>query len=67
MASYADHFKLNPLISMNTKVESATFDDSANEWAITTSGSESGTKHYDYLVACNGIFSDPSIPDRPGP
>jgi dimethylaniline monooxygenase (N-oxide forming) len=66
MASYADHFKLNPLISMNTKVESATFDESANQWAITTSGSESGTKHYDYLVVCNGIFSDPAIPDWPG-
>lgn len=66
MADYADHFNLNQYINFNTKVETAVFDESANEWVITTSGSISGETRVDYLVVCNGIFSDPSIPEWPG-
>lgn len=66
MADYANHFELNPLIQLNTKVESATFDEAANQWVITTSGTGAGTTNVDYLVVCNGIFSDPSIPEWPG-
>lgn len=65
MEGYVRHFNLGSMISLNTKVEKATFTDGI--WHLTLHGPNGNfTFECDHLVICNGIFSDPFIPDFPG-
>jgi dimethylaniline monooxygenase (N-oxide forming) len=68
MQSYVDRFALAPHIQLNTAVESAELDEAAGVWTVATrSGAAAepagpAVHKFDYLVVCNGIFSEPSIP-----
>ena len=69
MAGYVAHFGLGPHIQLNTEVVSATLDEAAGRWTVTTRrhGAIEATMHgFDYLVVCNGIFSDPAVPTFEG-
>ena len=65
MQGYVDHFGLAPHIQLNTEVQSAVFDEAALAWTVVVkpaSASETKTYRFDYLIVCNGIFSDPAVP-----
>ncbi len=64
MRGYVNQFDLSADIRLNTEVESATLDESAGVWTLTcrTGAAERTVHQFDYLVVCNGIFSEPSIP-----
>ena len=69
LQSYADHFGFSDAIRLNTRVVSATLDETAGSWTVVTKqGDEAPQKEsaFDYLIVCNGIFCIPSIPDYPG-
>ncbi len=63
--SYVDRFGLAPHLQLNTAVERAELDEATCVWTVTTrtgAAVETAVHHFDYLVVCNGIFSEPSIP-----
>ena len=65
MQGYVDHFGLAPHIQLNTEVQSAVFDEAALAWTVVVKpagASETKTYRFDYLIVCNGIFSDPAVP-----
>lgn len=69
LASYARHFKLDADIQLNTEVTETTFDEVAQRWTVKTrkqGASEEQSRGFDYLVVCNGIFSQPLVPDYAG-
>ena len=67
MEGYVDNFNLRPCLELNTEVVHASLDESVPTWTITTRcGTEEETRKFDHLVVCNGIFSDPFVPDFPG-
>jgi len=69
LASYARHFGLDPHIHLSTEVTQARFNETAQKWTIETQANNSpsqGSRSFDYLVVCNGIFSQPMVPDYPG-
>jgi len=70
LASYAEHFKLDANIHLQTEVLSATPDSSNGGWVIshrnTHPESQTKSQNFDYVVVCNGIFSQPMIPSYAG-
>ncbi|MSQ66376.1 MAG: NAD(P)/FAD-dependent oxidoreductase, partial [Limnohabitans sp.] len=65
LASYASHFKLDASIQLNTEVIDAQLDEQLPGWQVKTRGTENRqeqTHQFDYLVVCNGIFSQPMVP-----
>lgn len=65
--SYADHFKLKPLIRLSTPVTHAA-QGADGRWSVTYApkGGAEATEDFDFLTICNGIFSAPAVPDFPG-
>ncbi|CUA78250.1 Flavin-containing monooxygenase FMO GS-OX3 [Rhizoctonia solani] len=73
MRSYADRFGLQQYIRFNTQVIAATWDDSTNQWNVTTRpyGDQVGKEvesvtHYDHLLVTNGHNRRPFTPDVDG-
>ncbi|MET4575798.1 flavin-containing monooxygenase [Ottowia thiooxydans] len=74
LKSYAEHFGLVPHLRMSTTVESAVLDEADGVWTVKArrataeqGGASSVEVHrFDYLVVCNGIFSEPAVPQYPG-
>jgi len=68
--AYAEHFGLIPHLRMSTTVESAVQDEEAGVWTVkarrATAGLPAEAHRFDYLVVCNGIFSEPAVPQYPG-
>ena len=60
----ADKFVLRPLIAFNTRVLTATFDEAANLWRVTTDRGD--TMAARYLVMASGCLSTPRKPPIPG-
>lgn len=67
LAAYTREFGFEKNIQLNTEVLSAdpTGDQGWNIKIKPKNGDES-TRHFDYLIICNGIFSKPMIPDYAG-
>jgi cation diffusion facilitator CzcD-associated flavoprotein CzcO len=67
LEGYADHFGLRGCINLKSEVTHACLDEASGIWTldVTSSGSRS-TRAFDYLVVCNGIFSDPAVPSFSG-
>ena len=67
LQSYADRFDVTPCIRFSTPIDRAEPlpDDAGWRLAWTTSG-ESHEAGFDWLIACNGIFSIPAVPSWPG-
>jgi cyclohexanone monooxygenase len=60
----ADRFDLRSDIQLDTRVDQAVFDESANQWSVTTSdGSTITTK---YVVLATGCLSNARVPDIKG-
>jgi thioredoxin reductase len=69
--AYTRKFQLVDKIHLSTEVLSATPTADEKGWDIqvrkTINGiSHETTQHFDYLIVCNGIFSQPMIPEYPG-
>jgi len=60
----ADRFKLQPDIALNTRVDRASFDESANSWQVTTSDGNTVTAKY--VVLATGCLSNARMPDIKG-
>src|SRR6266446_2990782 len=60
----ADRFKLRPDIALNTRVDRAGFDESANMWSVTTSDGNTVTAKY--VVLATGCLSNARMPDIKG-
>src|SRR5580692_11640957 len=60
----ADRFKLRPDIQLDTRVDRATFDESANSWSVTTSDGRTVTAKY--VVLATGCLSNARTPDIKG-
>lgn len=71
---YTREFGLRPDIQLDTTVVSAR--PAHDGWTVTTrpttgpaasaDAAADTSRHFDYLVVCNGIFSQPLVPDYPG-
>jgi cyclohexanone monooxygenase len=60
----ADRFDLRRDIQFGTRVESAVFDESANQWSVTTSDGETVTAQF--VVLATGCLSNARMPDIKG-
>jgi cyclohexanone monooxygenase len=60
----ADRFKLRPDIQLNTRVERAAFDESANIWSVSTSDGKTVTAKY--VVLATGCLSNARTPEIKG-
>jgi cyclohexanone monooxygenase len=60
----ADRFKLRPDIQLNTRVDRAAFDESANSWSVTIS--DGNTVAATYVVLATGCLSNARMPDMKG-
>src|ERR1700730_8803842 len=60
----ADRFKLRPDITLNTRVDRASFDASANSWQVATSDGNTVTAKY--VVLATGCLSNARMPDIKG-
>ncbi|MEM7569240.1 MAG: NAD(P)/FAD-dependent oxidoreductase [Pseudomonadota bacterium] len=61
--SYVAHFELGPLLRLSTAVTAAEPLASGEGWRVTFEKARARTTtDFDFLVVCNGIFSQPSIP-----
>src|SRR6267154_1405286 len=60
----ADRFKLRPDIALNTRVDQATFDETANTWRVTKSDGNTVTAKY--VVLATGCLSNARMPDIKG-
>ncbi len=60
----ADRFNLRPAITFSTRVLSATYDDAAKEWEVSTSNGEQVSARF--LVLATGCLSAANVPDIPG-
>jgi cation diffusion facilitator CzcD-associated flavoprotein CzcO len=67
LETYVDRFRLRPDIRLNTEVVGATPLPAGAGWTITArQGTQTHTVTVDWLIVCNGIFSEPAIPAFPG-
>ena len=63
--AYAREFNVFPLIKFRHEITGTNFQNS--QWIITgQNGTGSFTELVDFLIICNGTFSDPFIPELPG-
>src|SRR5205085_5648390 len=60
----ADRFDLRRDIQFGTRVESAVFDESANEWSVTTSDGKTVTARF--VILATGCLSNARMPDIKG-
>ena len=60
----ADRFNLRSDIQLNTRVDRAAFDESANTWSVTTSDGKTVTAKY--VVLATGCLSNARMPDIKG-
>src|SRR3982075_4349611 len=60
----ADRFKLRRDIQFSTRVESAVFDEDANQWSVTTSDGKTVTAQF--VVLATGCLSNARMPDIKG-
>jgi cyclohexanone monooxygenase len=60
----ADRFNLRSDIELNTRVDRAVFDESANAWSVTTSDGKTVTAKY--VVLATGCLSNARMPDIKG-
>src|SRR3984893_14584867 len=60
----ADRFRLRSDIALNTRVDRAIFDESANSWSVTTSDGKTVTAKY--VVLATGGLSNARMPDIRG-
>ena len=60
----ADRFKLRSDIQLNTRVDRAEFDESANNWSVSTSDGKTVTANY--VVLATGCLSNARMPDIKG-
>src|ERR1700681_3113467 len=60
----ADRFKLRPDIQLNSRVDRASFDESANRWQVATSYGD--TVAAKYVVLATGCLSNARMPDIKG-
>jgi len=60
----ADRFKLRTDIALNTRVDRAAFDESANSWSVTTSDGNTVTAKH--VVLATGCLSNARMPDIKG-
>jgi cyclohexanone monooxygenase len=60
----ADRFDLRRDIQFGTRVESAVFDESANEWSVTTSDGRTATAQF--VILATGCLSNARMPDIKG-
>lgn len=58
--AYVDAFNFRSCIHLNTEVTSAVQDPSTGRWVLETS--TQGRREFDFLVICNGIYCEPSVP-----
>jgi dimethylaniline monooxygenase (N-oxide forming) len=71
LAAYADHFGVTPRIRLATRVDEAAPRDGGG-WRLRTTAvagpdaGRSGTVDADWLVVCNGVFSEPHVPEVAG-
>lgn len=69
LAAYARQFQLEPHIRLQTEVLRAEPVADGSAWELTTvdqASGQSGPHRFDYLVVCNGTFSQPKVPDFDG-
>ncbi|HEX4504116.1 MAG TPA: NAD(P)/FAD-dependent oxidoreductase [Alphaproteobacteria bacterium] len=59
-----DSFGIRPYIRLNTKVESAAWQEDRSEWHVATATGESFP--FDVLIGAVGLFNMPVTPDIPG-
>jgi dimethylaniline monooxygenase (N-oxide forming) len=62
--SYVDFAGLRDRIRFGTRVVSATQDEQTGRWTLTTDSGDVST--FDFLVVCNGVYSQPSVPRYEG-
>jgi len=64
----ADELGLRPLIRFGTEVVEARFDDTDQQWSVTTRSASGGdaTERYDVVVSAVGQLNRPKYPDLPG-
>jgi len=60
----ADRFDLRRDIALNTRVESATFDDDSNRWTVRTDKGDDVTAQF--LIMATGCLSSANMPEFPG-
>lgn len=69
LKAYAAHFGIDRVIRAGHSVERAGLDTSGArpKWSLSgQAGGQPFEAEGDFLVVCNGIFSEPAIPDYPG-
>lgn len=69
---YIDHFDLRKHIRFNAQVLDASLNEDESQWTVVYAPTDAAgpqkthTANFDYLIVCNGIFSQPSIPNYDG-
>ena len=68
---YTEHFDFAQDILLGTAVESAAFNEAPAQWTVASvrgcgAAQERTVRSFDYLIVCNGIFSEPAVPAYPG-
>ncbi|HEX8696934.1 MAG TPA: NAD(P)/FAD-dependent oxidoreductase [Longimicrobium sp.] len=69
LAAYADRFGVTPRLRLGTRVDEARPRAGGRGWTLRATRLADGreeTHDVDWLVVCNGTFSDPFVPDTPG-
>lgn len=60
LAGYAETFGLTDCIHLESTVQSATQDASTGRWTLRID--PLGDREFDFLIICNGIYSEPFVP-----
>ncbi|HEY9694376.1 MAG TPA: NAD(P)-binding domain-containing protein [Oculatellaceae cyanobacterium] len=74
LESYAKHFGINDLIRFKTEVTNVSLKtDAQPTWVVTTRTKDQdqlqpreSSHEFDFVVVCNGTFSNPKLPSLPG-